>query len=485
VTARSNRLGIWPGLRQQDFRLIAQNGFGDGINAYAHSMAWFNGYLYVGTTRGNFPFMKARLPIGMDVWPVECPKDPFDLDMRAEIWRYDPVADSWLRVFKSPMIIGSHGKPIPRELGLRGMLVYSGRGVEPPALFVSTWSPARGPGPNLLRSEDGRRFEPTGEPGLGGLPVTTIRTICEFKGRMYTTPAGSRGGNPNISAHAVVYESSDPSHGVWEPVSEFGFGDHGNKTIFEMCGWEDHLYVGTFNVEGFQVWRSTVEGPRPYVWERVLHLGAYRGRTNQCVLSMVPFKGALYIGGGIQGGGIDRQNGVGPAPPELIRIHRDGSWDLLVGEARSTPEGVKEPLSGFLPGFNNFFNGYFWRMAEHDGWLYLGTFEWSSVLGYANRSRWPQAFTNIINHVGEQEILENASGFDFYRSFDGENWVEVTTNGMGNPYNMGLRNIVSAPPGLFLGTANPFGPKIMPLNGVNYVPNPRGGCEVYLAPNLR
>jgi hypothetical protein len=354
--------------------------------------------------------------------------------------------------------------------------------VELPSLFVSTWSPARGPGPNLLRTVDGRSFEPTCEPGLGGLPVTTIRTICEFKGRMFTTPAGSRGGNPNVSSHSVVYESADPSHGGWTPASDYGFGDPGNKTIFEMCAWGDHLYVGTLNLDGYQIWRSTVEGERPYKWERVIEKGAYRGKFNQCVLSMKPFKGALYIGGGIQGGGVDTQNRIGPAPPEVIRIWPDNSWDLLVGDSRDTPDGYKEALSGNLPGFNNFFNGYFWRMCEHDGWLYLGTFEWSSVLGYANRQRWPDPFTNIINHVGAQAVLDHQSGFDLFRTFDGENWVAVTRNGMGNPYNMGLRNLVSTPHGLFLGTANPFGPKIMPIHGTEYVNNPRGGCEVYLAP---
>ena len=239
--AAVNRLGIRPGLRRGDFKRVAQGGFGDGLNAYAHSMAWFNGHLYVGTTRGNFPFMKARLPIGMDVWPVECPEVPFDLDMHAEIWRYAPLDDRWERVFKAPTIIGSHGKPIPRELGLRGMLVYDGRADQPAALFVTTWSPARGPGPLVLRSEDGRHFEPTCEPGLTGLPVTTIRTITQFKGRMFTTPAGSRGGNPNVSAHSVVYETSDPAHGGWEPVCDFGFGDPNNKTIFEMAGFGDYL----------------------------------------------------------------------------------------------------------------------------------------------------------------------------------------------------------------------------------------------------
>ncbi len=474
-----NKLGIHAGLKKEDFRLIAHGGFNDGMNAYAHSMGWFNGHLYVATTRGNFPLMKKRLPIGLDPWPVECPEDPFNLDLHAEIWRYSPGDDSWERVLKAPTIIGSHGKPIPRELGYRGMLVYQESKHDNPALYISTWSPAKGPGPVLLRSEDGKNFEPSCEPGLIGLPVTTIRTMTEFKGRLYTTPAGSRGGNPNVSAHSIVYESKDPASGQWEPVSDFGFGDPGNKTVFEMVGFEDYLYVGTFNLEGYQVWRTTAEGEPPYHWEKIIDRGAYRGQLNQCVLSMCPFKGALYIGSAIQGGGIDRQNKIGPAPPELIRLQVDGHWDLLVGEARETPDGYKQPLSGYLPGFDNFFNGYFWRMCEHQGWLYLSTFDWSGILGYAQKANWPQPFINIVFELGEQFIMDNQSGFDLFRSFDGENWVPVTKNGMGNPYNIGLRTMVSSPFGLFLGTANPFGPKVMPLGGDRYIFNPRGGCEVF------
>jgi len=474
-----NKLGIHAGLKKEDFRLIAHGGFGDGMNAYAHSMSWFNGHLYVATTRGNFPLMKKRLPIGLDPWPVECPEDPFDLDLHAEIWRYSPNDDSWERVLKAPSITGSHGKAIPRELGYRGMLVYQESEHESPVLYVSTWSPAKGPGPVLLRSEDGKKFEPSCEPGLIGLPVTTIRTMTEFKGRLYTTPAGSRGGNPNVSAHSIVYESKDPASGQWDPVSDFGFGDPGNKTVFEMLGFEGYLYVGTFNLEGYQVWRTSAEGDPPYHWEKIIEQGAYRGQFNQCVLSMCSFKGALYIGSAIQGGGIDRQNKIGPAPPELIRLQVDGHWDLLVGEARETPDGYKKPLSGYLPGFDNFFNGYFWRMCEHQGWLYLSTFDWSGILGYAPKAKWPQAFINIVFELGEQFIMDNHSGFDLFRSFDGENWVPVTKNGLGNPYNIGLRTMVSSPYGLFLGTANPFGPKVRPLDGDRYVFNPRGGCEVF------
>jgi hypothetical protein len=477
----SDQTNIHPGLRQNDFKLIASGGFGDGLNNYAHSMAWFKDHLYVATMRGNFPLMKRRLPIAMQPWPVECPDDPFDLDLRAEIWRYDLIHDLWKRVYKAPLITGSHGKAIPREIAYRGMLVYHSLAHEKPALYVSTWSPARGPGPLLLCSEDGENFRQTCEPGLIGLPVTTIRSMIQFKERLYTTPAGTRGGNPNVSAHSVVYESREPSTGSWCPVSEFGFGDTRNKTIFEMAAFENHLYAGTFNLEGFQIWRTTAEGEPPYRWEKVIEQGAYRGGLNQCVLSMYPFKGALYVGSGIQGGGVDRKNKVGPAPPELIRIFPDGRWDLLVGEARHTPEGYKEPLSGYLAGFDNFFNGYFWRMCEHEQWLYLSTFDWSCALPYAHRGSWPEPFTHIIEKVGNAFVMENLAGFDLYRSFDGENWVPVTTNGMHNPYNLGLRTMISTPSGMFLGSANPFGPKILPLNEKRYVHNPRGGCEVFFA----
>ena len=482
MAAVANRLGVRPGLSREHFKLIAYGGFGDGHNSYAHSMVWFNGRLYVSTIRGAFSLMRKRHAgsLGLDVWPVEGPVDPFDLDLCAEIWAYDPRVDRWERAYKSPMIVGSDGQRIPREVSYRAMAVHVDAATGKPNLYACTWSPARGPGPIVLRSEDGRRFEQTCEPGLVGLPVTTIRSLVSFKGMLFTTPAGARGGNQNISGHVVIYASHDPAAGQWEPVTDFAFGDLSKKSVHELCAWGDFLYAGTLNLEGFQLWRSRCEGEPPYEWEQVLTRGAWRGPENQGVLSMCPFKGSLYIGTGIQGGGIDKLNKIGPAAAELIRLNEDLSWDLIVGEPRDTPDGRKEPLSGRHAGFDNFFNGYMWRMCEHEGWLYVSTFEWSAWLGYVKHSRWPGAFARLLAYVTPKTMFDNGAGFDLYRSNDGVNWVPVTTNGMGNPYNMGLRTLESTPYGLFLGTANPWGPKVMPLDGDKYVFNPRGGCEVFL-----
>jgi hypothetical protein len=197
---------------------------------------------------------------------------------------------------------------------------------------------------------------------------------------------------------------------------------------------------------------------------------------------MCVFKNALYVGSGIQNGGYDRTYRVGPAAPELIRIYPDDTWDLVVGDPRRTPQGFKAPLSGMQPGFNNFFNGYFWRMVSHNGWLYLGTFDWSVFLPYAASPTMFPWLRNYINSCGAWNIVEDRGGFDLWRSRDGFNWVPVTLRGLGSPYNYGARTMLSTPVGLFVGTANPFGPEVavrLPA-GWAYMPNSRGGAEVWL-----
>ena len=59
---------------------------------------------------------------------------------------------------------------------------------------------------------------------------------------------------------------------------------------------------------------------------------------------MYVFKDTLYVGTGFQSMGYDRTYDAGPAALELIRIHPDDSWELIVGNPRRTFEGMKFPL---------------------------------------------------------------------------------------------------------------------------------------------
>ena len=132
-------------------------------------------------------------------------------------------------------------------------------------------------------------------------------------------------------------------------------------------------------------------------------------------------------------------------------------------------------------GFGNFFNGYMWSLAVHDGWLYAGTNDWSVMLRWSTLREAPRKVVRFLNHLDPEVLIANASGADLWRSRDGENWMPVDRHGFGNPYNVGIRNLVSTPYGLFAGTANFFGPRVAVRHGSEWVyeDNPRGGLEVW------
>jgi nucleoside-diphosphate-sugar epimerase len=472
------------GLRGADFKPIARNGFGDQQNAYSHCMAYFNGDLYVGATRNSMALLKLFPPIdppALSPWPVDVPPRVQDLDMRGQIWRWSSKTEEWELVFRSPLIIGKNDEEVPRDLGYRGMAVFQGRSDPVSALYVATMSTVlRGTAAHILRSYDGTEFVPVSEPGLGDPRISTFRSLTAFDGHLYAPPAGE-GVNFNSNRRSTVMRSPDPEIGRWEPACETGFGDPTNNGIFQMAEFNDHLYAGTFNhYHGYQIWKTPANGGGPCRWTRILKRGAYRGPLSQVAMSLCPFNGALYVGSAIQNGGYDRYNLVGPASGEVIRIYPDDSWELLVGTPRETPHGTKYPLSGLGPGFDNIFAGYIWRMVVHDGWLYVTTFDWSIFLLYATRAS-PTA-RRLVDEFGTEHLIENAGGFEMRRTKDGINWFTVTQNGFGNPYNYGGRSLVSTPEGLFVGTANPFGPKVAAKLGLisTYVPNPQGGTEVWL-----
>ncbi|NJM97114.1 MAG: hypothetical protein HC800_07970 [Phormidesmis sp. RL_2_1] len=486
------------GLQRQDFTSLSLAGWQQPYTDYLYSMAWFEGKLYCGTMRGSLIFIKLRNPPPqLKVYPVPIPDNPFSLDIRSQIWCYTPQTQQWQMVYQAPMVKGRFGERVPREVGYRGMAVFQGKSDEKPALYVSTLSPARSTGPIILRSLDGKTFEPVTDAGLGlGLEgLKSFRFLEIFKGKLYTSPIGGaqKSIDPtkfansvvNSSTSPVVYESADPARGEWRPVSVPKFGDDNNTVVFYSTAFNGHLYASTFNVvSGFQIWKTKGEGEPPYEWTNVLRLGAYRGKFNQGVIWMCPFKGALYACTGIQDGGYDRKHKIGPAAGEVIRIYPDDSWDLVVGTARLTPQGLKVPTSGLTPGFDNFFNGYLWQMSVHDDWLYLGTMDWSVYLRYALIENWPPFLRNLFvdSEGGVEAVIAKEGGCDLWKTQDGDHWEPVTITGFENPYNCGIRKLLSTPMGLAVGTVNPFGPVVAKeKNGQwEYVPNPRGGAEVWL-----
>lgn len=483
-----------PGLRFENFRKICPNGFGDGYNTFTHSMAWCKGFLYVGTTRANFQTARAMESVyprgsALEIWPVQGPDTVEELyrtvDRRAQIWRYNPLTDEWKLVYRSPEIPDQSGLRIPREMGYRGMVVFQGKTDSEPTLYVSTWAPSKvEKGSLILRLVDDEHFEEVAHSRLisGGKRFPSQRVAIAFKDRVFLAPTGAGGINPNKSELPVLFTTCDPKYGPWEPACEPGFGDEGNSSIIACAASTDHLYVGTYNLEGYQVWMSDCSGQPPFRWKRLLYQGAYRGPCNQIASTLCFFKGALYVGSSIQGAGYDSEHNIGQAGSELVRVFPDGNWDLIVGEKRETPDGYKEPLSFLRPGFGSMFNGYFWWSTVYDDWLYIGTCNQNSLLLYwISREKLKPRSRRLLEKVKIETIVAHETGAELWRSADGENWLPVNRRGFDNPYNIGFRSMVATPYGLFIGTANPFAPKIaVKRHGEwTYVDNSSGGTEVW------
>lgn len=479
-----------PGLRAEHFRRLCPNGFGDGHNSYAYSAAWFNEHLYIGTGRANLCLLKFAMPyVRIDTWPVECAHRNYtpefeEVAARGEIWRYSPALDHWERCYQAPMVTDPNdGCRYSRDLGYRAMCVFQGESDPQAALYVASWSRSRGQGPEILRSLNGRDFETLPNPCFTSrqehLVVTAIRTLAPFKGRLFTAPTGASQGNVNVAWNSLIFESRDPASGQWRSVNDPGFDAPPEvAVVYEMAVCHGYLYAGTGGNKGFQLWRTRAEGEPPYRWEKILSEGAGRGALNQGAVSMIAFGEHLYVGTGIQNGGYDHRFQVGPAAAEIIRVHENGDWDIVVGNARDG----KEPLSAMGAGFNQYFCGYVWRMGIHDGWLYAGTMDWTVILRYVDLSAKPWRAARLLLASGVEEFIRLQGGFDLWRTCDGENWLPVTRTGFDNPYNYGCRNLISTPHGLFVGTANPFGPRVATLcdGHWEYRDNPAGGLEVLL-----
>ncbi|MEW6442565.1 MAG: hypothetical protein AB1640_16630 [bacterium] len=451
-----------------EFKIWSPQGMGDRQNSWIWSLQWWNGRLYAGTSRAPMCVNLRTASIGIPFFPyespdpdLECTPDPNDLPLRAEIWRWDPMADLWERVYRSPEDIPIPGtdKKVARDIGYRAMEVFrEPDGTE--ALYVSgvTSRPIhhdepRPPGARILRSTDGTRFEAVPQdPGtyLGDIENASFRGMASYKGRLFIL-AGT------YTGPGVVLESANPRAGN----DSFHKASPPGMRVMEIESYNGHLYFGLRDTSGlgYSVVRTDAEGERPYSFTTVVPPGA--GITvspNTDVLSMVEFKGYLYCGGNAIGNDLGAPPDIGepktlalrdapPPPPEvneylkgaeLIRIGPDDRWDLVVGRPRDTPDGYKVPLSGFSSGFNYPFNNHFWRMAVHDDVLYLGTFDSSTVY---------KEILPLTDFVGE------LMGFDLYASSDGVHFRSITRNGFGDRLQCGCRSLASTPYGLFLGTA--------------------------------
>ncbi len=235
---------------------------------------------------------------------------------------------------------------------------------------------------------------------------------------------------------------------------------------------------------GFEIWRSPLVPPcglddtHGEQWEKVFAYSDYDVNPDTAKLAsggaMISFRGSLYFGsmhvpfayacsdpGNLYICAFEKY--LNTHPLSFFRLTEDDdsgelNVECLFGQDKG---GIYQPVIG-PAGFGNHYNNYTWSLAVHDGWLYLGTMDYSFFLEDALSSYGlPANFPGIIP---KQE-----DGFDVFASSDGNTWAPVVTNGLGNKFNWGARHLVSDGEYLWLGTANPFNL------------NPNGGWELWRA----
>ena len=457
-------------LTEEDFRRIGNQGFGDRSNSYAWSMASYRGKVYIGTNRDFLCLARATYGSrgGGDEVPIECDPDLISMDLRGRIYTYDSRTNEIALVYISPMVsvLLSDGSRVDIALdnGYRTMDVFrEPDGTE--ALYVGSFATTAvpGPPPRILRTTDGKRFTELSGEAAGNPEYSSYRSLTVFKDRLYIIAIDPSGGG------TVLLEASDPVSEGFRPVSEPGFGS--DVEAFQLAVFRGYLYVGAFTQAGFELLKTDATGPPPYVFKKILTNGAYRGAKNQSVVGMSVFRDHLYVGTGTYFGSLPSISDYKGATAELLRVKADDSWEIVAGEERDTPDGYKRSVTGMQGGFDNPFTSYMWRMVVHDGVLYVGTFDTSVMIQYAENIDQERLLTQIDSHeyplaepifdrVGVDEIAEILSalegGFDLWSTTDGLSWKLVSRTGFGDQFSYGVRTFQSTPFGLFVGTANPF-----------------------------
>jgi hypothetical protein len=441
-----------------EVRLIAQNGFRDPSNVYAWSMARFRGRIYIGTGRLvacvenvtiDFFLRLSNRYVTNPLPGATCPPDPYDMDLRAEIWEYTPRTEKWRRVYRSRADVPNPrapGKRVARDIAIRGMTVFSdarGRArLYAAGVTADEYLPElkRRHPPRILSSRDGRHWRATPARDVvvrvpyGVFRPMGFRSLSVWRGRMYVTAT------PGLTGDGAIFEVERP----WSPRhARFRQITPSRVAVFEVERFNGALYAGTGDrLRGYGVYRVTRARSR-YRLEPIVRHGAGRGQTVTSVVSMHVFKRRLYVGA--SGWYNEESNPVS----EIIRIDRAGAWQVVAGPPRTVRGQRVGPISGLGDGFNNVFAAHFWRMATYRGEIVVGTNDWAylTVVAYPDLAPWA---VDLVEFV-----LRGEMGFDLWASCDGVNWRAITRDAFGgNRYDFGARNLVPADGRLFVGSAN-------------------------------
>jgi len=398
--------------RAEEFRRGPRTGLGTPGERLFTGLAWFGGALYLATT--------ARKPDGV-----------------SRVHRRLPTGD-WATVYESPPQPLGDGTSMTRDYGISMLKVLQAPGDAAPCLYVGTMSILGG---LVLRSEDGESFERASPPGLGDDTRLAVTDMVVMGERLFaltrgtiTDAAHEERWSPSPVIHMQVPATEEGADPVWTEACLPGFGDLSNLEITTMTVAHDALYATTLNpTHGFQLWRSKAEGDAPFDWEQVLTRGAWRYALNMEVTAAAAFGDRLWLGTGLPGQGHDITLNTGPGAGELIAVDAEGGWEVIMGEMRFSPDGLKVPQTTMGPGFHNDFNAAVAALLVQDGVLYASTRSWE-----------PEYVVSLPVEEGERPP-PLTGGAELWYSADGADWQKIDSGAAADTAAIGMSHLAAAP----------------------------------------
>jgi hypothetical protein len=261
------------------------------------------------------------------------------------LWRFEPSDGSWKTLYDESFDIST------RHLG-----GSDSRSSALPATSIRLTPEIKNAGQIaevLWESQDWLyRFELNEEDELTALPLASLsdwRFISWHRWKEVCIALAEDAGG-----HRCLLRAAQRSSENWESMTLPGNAD----LVSGFAIFDEFVYVTLDDARrGFELW-ALAAGDNPAEagsWQTILGLGASRYLRNANVLELVSCTDGLYLAVGLKKTlPLDRSIAAfAPQDFELLRVYpgREG-WDIVIGEPRFTFDGLKVPLSGRGPGFN-------------------------------------------------------------------------------------------------------------------------------------
>lgn len=376
-------------------KTITENGFGVENNLYAFSMETFKGNLFVSTMNLRFNFFELFL-----------------FFMSLPLWFSDGA-----EVFKGTRNANDGDWTMEKvlEKGLSTEMNFGIRKLRAVGDCMYAVTVNHNTNFEVLRTYDGTEWASVSEPGFGEPGNTSGRGLVDFKGHLYVGTENRYRGGAQIWRHALDDESGDlTKDGVWELVASGGIDTSFNVWFSDFAEFHDYLYVGTNNLLGAELYRSS-DG---VTWERLFCRGN-GARLNISIMKLYVYQDRLYLG--------------------TMNFLQGAS--LLVSRADSDTDFS----SVFTKGNGYWRNVYMWYIIEYENRLYVGTFNQMLTTFMLFSAEDPlndefvletdNAFCSKIGYYGirsmvvfEDKLMIGSAGWEPFKVFEATSLSSNTTS---------------------------------------------------------